>query len=210
MTPVALEVALAVQQELEARIEEADALRFKQVERARYEAELARGRFMQVDPNHRLVADTLEADWNEKLRELGRVRDDYERRRQEDRLVLDEANRARIRKLAGDFPRLWRDPKTPDRERKRMARLLIEDVTLVKREEIVAHVRFSGGASRSLTLSRPLAAWETRQLAQDVVREIDRLLDRHTAGEVARILNERGAVPMGCSPGSSGSALRDS
>ena len=60
MTPVALEVALAVQEELDARIDEADRLRFKQVERARNEAELARGRFKQVDPNHRLVADTLD------------------------------------------------------------------------------------------------------------------------------------------------------
>ncbi len=194
MTPVALEVALAVQGELEARIEEADALRFKQVERARYEAELARSRFMQVDPNHRLVADSLEAEWNEKLRELGRAREDYERRREEDRLVLDDHNRARIRKLASDFPQLWHDQKTPDRERKRMVRLLIEDVTLVKGPQIVAHVRFSGGATASLTLPRPLSAWETRQLAQEVVREIDRLLDRHTEGEVAEILNQSGFV----------------
>ena len=83
VTPVALEVALAValavQAELEARVGEADALRLKQVERARYEAELARRRFLQVDPEHRLVADSLEADWNEKLRELGRVRENYER-----------------------------------------------------------------------------------------------------------------------------------
>jgi DNA invertase Pin-like site-specific DNA recombinase len=194
MTPVALEVALAVQAELEARIEEADALRFQHVERARYEVELARGRFMQVDPNHRLVADSLEADWNDKLRELGRVRDDYERRREEDRLVLDETKRERIRKLAADFPRLWRDPQTPDRERKRMARLLIEDVTLIKRSEIAVHVRFSGGATRSLTFPRPLSAWEKRRLAQDVVDEIHRLLDRHTESEVAEILNDRGVV----------------
>jgi DNA invertase Pin-like site-specific DNA recombinase len=194
MTPVALEVALAMQAELEARIDEADALRFKQVERARYEADLARGRFMQVDPNHRLVADSLEADWNEKLRELGRVREHYERRREEDRLVLDEENRARIRNLATDFPRLWRDPKTPDRERKRMARLLIEDATLVKGQQLVVHVRFSGGAARSFALPRPLSATETRRLAQEVVTEIDRLLDRHTDGEVAEILNERGFV----------------
>lgn len=194
MTPVALDVALAVQDEVEARLEEADALRYKQVERAHYEAELARSRFMQVDPNHRLVADSLEADWNQKLRELGRVREDYERRREEDRLLLDEEKRARIRELAVDFPRLWRDPKTPDRERKRMARLLLDDVTLVKGHDIGVHVRFSGGATRSLTLPRPRSAWELRQLSQKVVAEIDRLLDHHTEGEVAKLLNERGFV----------------
>lgn len=192
MTPVALDVALAVQTELETRFGEADALRFKQVERARYEADLARHRFMQVDPNHRLVADSLEADWNEKLRELRHVREDYERRREEDRLVLDEENRKRIRSLAADFPRLWRDPKTPARDRKRMARLLIEDVTLVKGQQLMVLVRFNGGASRSLALPKPLAAAQARRLDARVVSDIDRLLEHHTDGEVAEILNGRG------------------
>ena len=116
------------------------------------------------------------------------------RDREEDRLLLDETKRARIRELAVDFPRLWRDPKTPDRERKRMARLLLEDVTLIKGDEILVHVRFSGGATRSLTLPRPLSAWELRQLSQEVVAEIDGLLDRHTDGEVAQLLNERGVL----------------
>jgi hypothetical protein len=70
VTPLALEVTLAVQHELQSRREEADALRKQQVERGRYEAELARARFMQVDPLNRLVADSLEADWNERLRDL--------------------------------------------------------------------------------------------------------------------------------------------
>lgn len=196
MTPVALDVALAVQQELEARIDEADQLRLKQVERARYEADLARGRFMQVDANHRLVADSLEADWNQALRELERVREQYERRREEDRLGLDDATKARVRELAADFPRLWRHPMTPQRERKRMARLLIEDVTLVRDPDcqILVHVRFRGGASRSLTLPRPQPVWEQRRLSKEIVEEIDRLLDLHTDDEVAVILNSRNIV----------------
>ena len=67
VTPVALEVSLAVQQELLTRLEEVDRLRMKQVERARYEANLAQRRYMQVQPENRLVADTLEAEWNHKL-----------------------------------------------------------------------------------------------------------------------------------------------
>ena len=76
LTPVTLNVALAVGQELEARQAEADALRRQQVERARYEADLARARYMEVDPKNRLVADSLEADWNEKLRAAGRPKSD--------------------------------------------------------------------------------------------------------------------------------------
>lgn len=70
VTPMALEVALQVQQELESRIDEADRLRAKHVERARYDAELARRRYMAVDPDNRLVADALEAGWNDRLRAL--------------------------------------------------------------------------------------------------------------------------------------------
>lgn len=104
VTPVTLEVALAVEQELQSRIEESDRLRYRQVERARQEAELSKRRFMQVDPDNRLVADTLEAEWNDKLRALAKAQEEYERRRKADRLVLDEEKRARILALATDFP----------------------------------------------------------------------------------------------------------
>ena len=76
VTPMALEITLAVQEEVERRAQDADRLRYRQVERAQYEADLARQRYMRVDPANRLVADSLEADWNVKLRapEFGRVR----------------------------------------------------------------------------------------------------------------------------------------
>ena len=135
LTPLTLEVALAVQHELQQRLDEADRLRRQHVERARYEADLARDRFLQVDPKNRLVADALEADWNEKLRALTEAQEQYERQRQADRAVLDQESQSRILALTTDFPKLWKDPKTPERERKRMVRLLIEDVTLSKGEQ---------------------------------------------------------------------------
>ena len=195
VTPLALEVALAVQQELEARGEEVDRLRRQQVERARYEAELAQRRFLRVDPEHRLVAGSLEADWNQKLRALATAQEDYERRREADGALVDEQQRNAILALATDFPRLWRDPQTPDRERKRMVRLLLADVTLLKQDELVAHVRFRAGAARTLRLPLPLNAWQLRLPDPQVLAEIDRLLDHHTDAEVVAILNERGLRP---------------
>jgi len=79
VTPLALEVALTVQQELDNRAGDADQLRRQQIERARYEAELAQRRYLKVDPDNRLVADSLEADWNQKLRGLAAAQEDYER-----------------------------------------------------------------------------------------------------------------------------------
>jgi hypothetical protein len=192
VTPMALDVALAVQQEIQTRLDEVDRLRRKQVERARYEADQAQRRYMHVDPANRLVADTLEAEWNSKLRALNEAQQEYERLRQTDHLAVNEAQRARIAALASDFPRLWQDPKTPDREKKRMVRLLLEDVTLLKREQIHVHVRFKGGALNSLSLPLPLSAPYLRKTPAVIVGEVDRLLDQHTETEIAAILNGKG------------------
>jgi DNA invertase Pin-like site-specific DNA recombinase len=190
--PVTLELAFAVQAELQARLEEVDQLRRQQVERARYEADVARNRFMQVDPNNRMVADALEADWNDKLRALTEAQEQYEQQRQKDRVVLDDQSRQKVLALAQDLPRLWHDPNTTDQDRKRMVRLLVEDVTLTKNAEIRVQIRFKGGATRELMLPRPLSAWKERTTNPDVIRQIDQLLDTYTDAGIAAELNRRG------------------
>jgi DNA invertase Pin-like site-specific DNA recombinase len=192
--PVTLELAFAVQVELQARLEEIDQMRRQQVQRARYEADVARSRFMQVDPNNRLVADALEADWNDKLRALAETQEQYEQQREKDRVVLDEQSRQKVLALAQDLPRLWHDPHTSDQDRKRMVRLLIEDVTLTKADQITVQIRFKGGATRELTLPRPLSAWKERTTDPDVIHQIDQLLDAHTDAGIAAELNRRGCL----------------
>ncbi len=192
LTPLALEVALNVQQEFQSRLEDADRLRRAQVDRAGYEADLARRRYMQVDPQNRLVADSLEADWNQKLRALADSKQEYERQRQADQQMLSEQQRTQILALATDFPRLWGDPHTPDRERKRMLRLLIEDVTVLKDKQITAHVRFKGGASKTLMLPLPVNEMGQHKTSPKAVAEIDRMLDRYGYREIASMLNASG------------------
>ena len=192
LTPMTLELTFAVQKELEAQFERADQLRYKAVERAQYEAELARRRYLRVNPDNRLVADSLEADWNEKLRALEHTRQCYEQQRKREQLVLDENKREKLLALSTDFPKLWHDVDTPARERKRMLRLLIEDVTLQRTDQILAHVRFRGGATKTLELGRPLPAWALRQTSTQVVAAVDKLIAHHTDKEIAQILNERG------------------
>jgi len=74
LTPLAVETSLQIHEELQAQVQETQRLRAQQVERARYAAELAQRRFLRVDPENRLVADVLEADWNARLRELAQVK----------------------------------------------------------------------------------------------------------------------------------------
>jgi DNA invertase Pin-like site-specific DNA recombinase len=190
--PLTLEVALAVQQEVESRFAETDALRRQQVERARYEAELSRRRYMSVDPGNRLVTDVLEADWNEKLRHHAATQEEYERHTKQQRRVADQEARQKILSITTDFPRIWNDPDLQARERKRMLRLLIEDVTLIKADKITAHVRLRGGGTRTLVFERPVPMAQIRKPKPIVIAEIDRLLDEHCDREVAEILNQQG------------------
>jgi len=193
VTPQALELVMAVQSELEVRLKEADQLRRQQVERAQYEADQARLRYMRVDPNNRLVADNLETLWNDKLKILAQAQEEYERGRLSDQQKLTDQQRQQILKLAGDFPRLWRDPKTSHRDRKRMVRLLLEDVTLKRNGRAVGvHLRFKGGAIKELHLPLPLPAWEARKTNVQLVQKVNELLENHDESQVAEKLNAEG------------------
>ena len=192
VTPLALEVALNVQSEIQNRLAEAEKLRAQQVQRAQYEAERAQVRYMRVDPNNRLVADTLETQWNEKLRLLAQAKEECQTQQRLDAAQLTQEQRAKILALASDFPRVWQDPKTADRERKRMARLLLEDVTLRRGQDITVQVRFKGGATQQLQVPLPQSVTVTRKSKLELIAQMDRWLDEHNEGEVAQLLNERG------------------
>jgi DNA invertase Pin-like site-specific DNA recombinase len=192
LTPHALEVALTVQAELDTRAAEADALRRQAVERARHRADLARRRYLAVDPDNRLVADSLEADWNDALRALQTAREDYERASAAAAATLTDQLKDQIRSLATDFPALWSNPNTAQRDRKRMVRLLVDDVTLHKTDSIHLHVRLRGGQTHSLAVAIPPPSWQARQTHPDTIKALDRLLDSHTDAETADALNAAG------------------
>jgi DNA invertase Pin-like site-specific DNA recombinase len=192
LTPLAIETALAVSTELAQRAADADRIRQMGVQRAEHAADAARRRYLAVDPTNRLVADVLEADWNNKLRELVDAKGEYERATEAGNRPLTDEQQARIRALATDLPALWRNPATPIRERKRLIRLLVTDVTLLKgAEQITAHVRLSGGQQHTLQVPRPLRAWEAHTTPPTTIALIDQLLDEHTYHETVAILNDK-------------------
>jgi DNA invertase Pin-like site-specific DNA recombinase len=194
LTPLAIETALAVSTELAQRAEHADRIRQMSVQRAEHAAEAARHRYLAVDATNRLVADQLEADWNNKLRELADARDEYERATRAGNRQLTDQQLAQIRALATDLPALWANPATPMRERKRLIRLLVTDVTLTKTDngQITAHIRLSGGQQHTLHVPRPLRAWEAHTTPPTTISLIDQLLDDHTYDETVEILNSEG------------------
>jgi DNA invertase Pin-like site-specific DNA recombinase len=198
MTPAAIELAIEIRREVEARQEEADQLRCRAIERAQIEADLAQRRFMLVDPGNRLVADTLEREWNEKLRSLAGAREERERARHQDSVVFDDTVRQRLVAMTTDFRQLWDDPDTANRERKRLLAHIIEDATLIKipAEGVTKiHIRFKGGRTETLTTQNPRSSAQQIKTRPEVVQLVDQLLDHHVYSEIAAMLNERGFRP---------------
>jgi DNA invertase Pin-like site-specific DNA recombinase len=191
VTPAALDVALEVFAELRARQAEIDRLRRAQVARAREAAELAQRQFLLVRPEHRLVADSLERQWNERLAELAAAEETYRRTTAAESPALAAADRERIAQLAADLPQVWRDPRTPMRERKRLLRLLVEDVTLIRDREIRIQLRWKGGATTTLERPLPRGAPDLRRTPAAIVETIRALATDQTDRQIAATLNAR-------------------
>jgi len=184
-----IDIAMAVRTQVQARLEEADHLRLQQVERCRYEADLARRRYLSVDPEKRYVAEVLEAEWNDKLRELDEAHSVYDQARERDQSVLSQTQVNALNTLPDDFAAVWNKKTLGNRDRKRMVRLLIEDATLIRGENLTLHIRMKGGACRTLNLPLPRPSWEERQTDSAVIKEIDQLLDKYPMYQIAEILN---------------------
>ena len=156
-----IDLALAVQEQVGAEFADADAQRARRIEGIRYEADLARRRFFEVDPANRLVAAALEADWNERLRVLEQACREREARATARDNELSAREAERIRDLTRDFEQVWNAPETGNTDRKRLLGHLIEDATLTRDGyEVTIELRMRGGRSlalETLHLPRPIA-----------------------------------------------------
>jgi len=187
-----INIAIAVQRELQTRLDEADRLRYQQVERCRYESDLARRRYLKIDPDKRYVAEVLEAEWNEKLRDLDEAQIVYDAAKKRDVTTFNQEHTAALKALAKDFSEIWENDSLPNQDRKRIVRLLIEDVTIFKNEHLTCHIRFKGGTCRTLNIPLPQPACELRRTPPEVVKTIDRLLNDHPEYKISSILTELG------------------
>jgi DNA invertase Pin-like site-specific DNA recombinase len=158
LQPAELELALAALRELESRDQTILRQWQMRLERADYEAALAERRYQEVDPSQRLVASTLERRWNDALLHLEDLKKQAaEFQRQEARVATPE-QKAKVLALARDMPRLWHASTTQAKDRKRMLRLLIQDITVGKRpnqKKLLVHIRWQGRACTDLSVELP-------------------------------------------------------
>lgn len=196
ISPVTLEISLAVQKELEQRWNESDQLWQQQLERAHYEAELSKRRYIKVDPDNRLVSCTLEAEWNKKLEILNKLYTDYEAYKSQKLFKITKLQQEKLMSLSKDFATIWHAEDTPMQERKRMIRLLIDDVTLKKTDKnIEVHIRFKGGQTKNLYLPLPLNITKLRVTQPEIVKLIDKLSEDYIDSKIVDILNKKGYKP---------------
>lgn len=192
LTPLAVRSAIEVQEELVRRKEESSRYYQMRVEKSRYEADLARRRYMQVDPDNRLVALELESAWNIRLKELDEAQKEYEDRVKELEADSKEEISHKLDGLPGGFMEIWNDADTSIKDKKRMVRYLLEDVTLLKSTDSTqVMIHFRGGTTETVTLENAKPAYQAWITSPAVLEVIRKESIHHTAGEIAEILNEK-------------------
>lgn len=166
------------------------------LERLQYEAALAQRRYDAVDPDNRLVAFSLEKQWNECLLHLEQTRQDYQKD-QDQALTLTPQQQENIRSLAKDLPKLWNATTTSAQDRKRVLRLLIKDVTIEKNsalKQAILHVRWQGGACEDLMIVIPKNAPDAFRYPQEFVQKIRILAQTQCDAEIVLTLNQQGLL----------------
>jgi len=196
LQPAELTVALAALDDLEARAQQIDRQWQLRLEQARYEADLARRHFLAVEPEHRLVARSLEREWNAKLADVERLeREDATRPSSAAGLVSPE-ERQRILALAHDLPTVWQAATTTHAERKQLLRCLIKDVTLTKQTTTIhVAIRWQTESCTTLEVPRPPRSADLRRTDPAVIRRIAELAPNYTDRQIAARLNAEGRAP---------------
>ena len=197
LQPAELELSWAALQELERRDQAIMHQWQMRLERAEYEAALAERRYQEVDPSNRLVVSTLERRWNDALVQLQDLKKQAaEFQRQEARVATAE-QKQKVLALARDLPRLWHAPTTQAKDRKRMLRLLIKDITVEKApqdKQLLVHIRWQGGACSQARVQLPPNIADRMRYPAALVDRVRDLAQSLSDARIADQLNQEGLV----------------
>jgi hypothetical protein len=199
LEPAALEISLQVAADLEGERQHLHQHWRQRLERAHYQVERTARQYQTVEPEHRLVARTLERQWEEALAAEAALQADYARFQAEQPPVLTADERATIRQLATAIPALWQAPTTTSADRQAIIRQVVERVVINvhgESERVDVQIHWWGGHGTQATLIRPVARLD--QLS-DYPQLTARVRALHAAGNgptaIARQLNAEGWRP---------------
>ena len=193
VTPLTIELALNALTSLEERDEATAAQWHRRIERARYDADLAERRYEAVDPHNRLVASTLEQRWNDAAQRVLELETEFTNFERQALRTITGEQKQQILQLVSDFPRLWSAPTTEARDRKRMLRLLIKDITVVKgpeRKQLQLQIRWQGGTTEVVQVRLPENRSDVTRYPQTVIDRVRDLAREHDDNDIAALFNE--------------------
>ena len=198
LAPDQIAIALAALGQLEEENQHLDRQWTLRRERARYEAERARRQYDAVEPENRLVARSLERAWEDKLRAVETIEQEYTRWRLEGPLVISAADRSQLQMLGENLPRIWHADTTSAGDRKRILRLVMRAVVLDAkrlRGQVWLRIVWQTGAISEHRLQRRV---HTYRDYIDIERLRKRITELNGAGkmdkEIAELLNREGFV----------------
>jgi hypothetical protein len=193
--PRQIEIAIKALEEFERRENAITNQWQMRIERAQYESSLAQRRYEEVDPSNRLVAASLERRWNDTLVKLEEVQKEFSQHQRKEQIAVTEEQKAELLKLAQDLPRLWKAPTTKAKDRKRILRLLIKDVTVEKSstpKQVMLHVRWQGGACEDILVRIPPDYPNRVRYPKEVIQKVRKLAKNLTDEQIASAFNEEG------------------
>jgi excisionase family DNA binding protein len=194
LAPLGIEAALAAALRIEADHDGALAQWRLTVERASYEAQRAERRYRAIDPDNRLVARGLEAEWEKTLRDLETAKAELLRREQQRPKTLNADERRRLLALGADLSEVWRAPTTSARDKKELLRALLEEVIIaVNKNAYRSHLtlRWRGGALAEIDLDLPRRRAAPVRTDEDTVTLVRRLAVHYPDAVIAGILNRQ-------------------
>ena len=195
LEPVLFTATLAAAERLESDREAALKQWRLDVERAVFAASRAERRYQTVDPDNRLVARSLEREWEKSLKALEATRIELARRERERPRLLTPEERDRLLTLGPDLAAVWKAPTTTMRDRKELLRTLIEDITVAverDRKEARLTLRWKGGEVSPLKLALQRTRPAPIQTDEETVTLVRRLAEHHPDAVIASILNVQG------------------
>jgi DNA invertase Pin-like site-specific DNA recombinase len=195
LAPLGVEAALSAAERLEAGYDDALAQWRLAVERANYEAQRAERRYRAIDPDNRLVARGLEAEWENCLRELEKAKAELAYRERQRPRTLSADERGRLLALGADLPMVWQAPTTSSRDKKELLRTLLEEVIItVHKHESRTHLtlRWRGGALTDLELDTPRRRPAIVRTDEETIALVRRLAAHYPDSVIAGILNRQG------------------
>jgi hypothetical protein len=195
--PKQIEIAIKAFEELERRETAVDNQWRMKIQRAQYEIDLAQRRYENVDPANRLVAATLERQWNDALARAEEVKREFAAHQSSKQVAATDEQKNALLSLAKNFRSVWKAPTTQAKDRKRILRLLLKDITVERLphpKRLVLHLRWQGGACEDIPISIPPVYSDQIRYPDEIVEKVRALSKDSSGTHIASELNKEGIL----------------